>query len=614
MRIVRALLCLSLVPGILAAQGRRPARSAVAPKPADAIVVSAARYRVTVDRSQNAFAVRAEFTFPQGRDTVLLSLPAWSPGAYDIDNYARYVHGVRAEADGRPVPWDKLDKDTWRIASGGARTVALEFLTNPDSMMLQYSGIRGDFAWFNGTNLFVYPEGSDYTFAADVEIVLPDGWRLATGLDHTGGRMYHAASYHDLVDRPAFAGRIALDSITVDGRPVRLALYPESVMTRAVQDTMFTTIRRLMTAQNRIFGGPPYDHYTFLFVAPPGEMQWGGGLEHANSQFDVLPQGAFGDLRTGRLGSFTPSLLSHESFHLFNVKRIRPAGMWPYDYAREQYTPLLWWSEGVTDYYGDVTATRAGVWSVAQFVQSVQGNIAQVEDAGEIVAAEDASIDTWIEPTFVNESQYYYPKGSLLGLMLDIQIRTATGNQHSLDDVMRALYDDHYRRGHGFTTADLLGYIRQWYPEVDTFYARYINGRDSLPYAEILPKAGIAVTVRDAHLPRVGVSTSELRDSGIVVDHVFPNSLAMESGLEAGDVLMSIGGIPTNTPEEWIGRYRSQYGNADGQQVELVWKRGGAEMRGSGRVRVMTVRGYAVAQDPNPTPLARSILNSMLGQ
>jgi len=377
---------------------------------------------------------------------------------------------------------------------------------------------------------------------------------------------------------------------------------------------MLHTIQRLAQAQNRIFGGAPYEHYTVLFAAPPLDVQWGGGLEHGNSQFDFVPLGGFANLRTGALGGFTASLLSHEFFHLFNVKRIRPAEMWPYDYAREQYTPLLWWSEGVTDYYGDVTAARSGVWSVAQFVQSVQGNVASVEDANEIVAVEDASTNTWIDPTYVNESQYYYPKGSLLGLMLDIQIRSATNNQHSLDDVMRRLYDDHYRRNRGFTTADLLGYIRPWYPEVDTFHARYINGRDSLPYAEILPKGGIAVEVREARIPRVGVSDAGPKDGGVEVGGVVPNSLAMEAGLQPGDILLSVGGIATAGDQEWGARYRARYANGEGQPVELIWQRGGVEMRGSGRVQILTIRGYGVTRDPNPTPQARAILDSILGQ
>ncbi len=614
MRITRALFALSVVPTLLAAQGRRPARPAPAPKPAEVVAVASARYRVQVDPRLDVFTVRAEFTLPAARDTVRLSLPAWSPGSYGIENYARHVHDVRAEADGRTVSWDKLDKDTWRLATGGARTITFEFRTNPDSMMLHYSGIEPDFAWINGTNLFVYPEGTDYAFVADVELVTPEGWRTATGLDHQGGRMYRAANYHDLVDSPVFTGRLAVDSVMVDGRPIRLALYPESVMTRAVRDTMLTTIRRLAQAQNRIFGGPPYSHYTVLFAAPPLDVPWGGGLEHANSQFDFIPLGGFANLRTGTLGGFTASLLSHEYFHLFNVKRIRPAEMWPYDYAREQYTPLLWWSEGVTDYYGDVTATRAGVWSVAQFVQSVQGNVATVEDASEIVAVEDASTNTWIDPTWVNESQYYYPKGSLLGLMLDIQIRSATGNRHSLDEVMRRLYDDHWRRDRGFTTQDLLGYIRPWYPEVDTFYARYINGRDTLPYAEILPKGGIAVEVREARVPRVGVQDAGPVEGGVRIGGITPNSLAMEAGLLPGDVLVSVGGIPTTGPDEWGARYRARYGNAEGQTVELVWRRDGALMRGSGRVQILTIRGYGIVPDPNPTPQARDILAGITGQ
>ena len=209
--------------------------------------------------------------------------------------------------------------------------------------------------------------------------------------------------------------------------------------------------------------------------------------------------------RQGMLGDFTRPLLSHEFFHLWNVKRARPADMWPYDYAREQYTPLLWWSEGVTDYFSDVTLARSGLWTVDQFLGSVTSNVMQVEMAKEPTAVEDASIDTWIDPTWVNESQYYYPKGSLLGLMLDIQMRQATNNQHGLDDVMRRLYAESYGRGRGFTTQDLLALIRPSFPGVDDFYARYINGREPLPYQQVFRMAGIQVTERSMLDKRGGV-------------------------------------------------------------------------------------------------------------
>ena len=461
-----------------------------------------ARYFVTVHPQQDVFRVRAELPVPAGRDTFLVSLPAWTAGSYGIENYARFVRTFSARTpEGRVLAWDKVDKDTWRVVTAGATGITVELTSNPDSLDLTMSAVFPDFAFFNGTNLFVYPEDGGYEFPAELTVEAPAGWNMVSGLDRVGPGRYRAGSYHDLVDAPFFLGRFWLDSVVVDGRPIRFAMYPDSAITPAVWDTLSAAIRGLATAQNRIMGGPPYDHYTVLFYTEFGRMEWGGGLEHRNSQFDALPAGFFATNRAqGRLGAFTRSLLSHEFFHLWNVKRVRPAELMPYDYSREQFTPLLWWSEGVTDYFGDVSMARAGIWSVDAFINSMNSNAATVEEAREIVAVEDASINTWIRPTWVNESQLYYPKGSLIGLMLDIRIREATNNRRSLDDVMRALFTDVAQRGRGFTTADLLGLIRPSFPGVDDFYARYINGREPLPYGEILPRGGIAVGRRTLKL------------------------------------------------------------------------------------------------------------------
>jgi predicted metalloprotease with PDZ domain len=571
-----------------------------------------AHYRVRIDPAADVFEVRAEFDLAAGRDTVLLSLPAWSPGSYDIDNYARWVHGVRAFADGRPVFWDKLDKDTWRIAAGGARRVALEFLANPDSAMLQFSLIDGDFAFFNGTNLLVYPEGTNFRFPAELEVIAPDGWRLVTGLADAGPHRFRADNYHDLVDAPVFAGsHIWLDSVIVDGKPVRFAIAPDSAMTPAIWDSVAHALRQLATAQNRIFGGPPYDSYTILFYAPFADMQWGGGLEHHNSQLDAIAAPFFAANRqTGQLGAFTRPLISHELFHLFNVKRIRPAEMSPYDYSREQYTPLLWWSEGVTDYYGDVTLARGGLWSVDRFINSMNSNLVQVEDAAESVSAEDASINTWIHPTFVDEAQYYYPKGSLLGLMLDIQIRDATANRHSLDEVMRTLWTDFYRRGRGFTTADLLGIIRPWFAGVDDFYRRYVNGREPLPYQQILPKGGIAVDLRETRVPFIGVVTSEAKDGGVEVGRVAPNSVAAEAGVQSGDILLRVGEVTTADPQTFGGAYRQRY-TTEGETIQLSWRRAGQPMTGRGSVTLRVDRNWRLLRDPNAALAARAILDGI---
>ncbi len=593
---VRLLAGLLLMPCALAAQG--------------------ISYRVSVGNTgDRTFHVHAEFPVPAGRDTFLVSLPVWSPGSYEIMDYARYVHGFAATADGRPLFWDKEAPSTWRIATAGASRVAVDFETDPDSIALELSRIEPGFAWFNGTNLFPYPDGGSFDFPSEVVLDVPDGWQIATGLTPAGGRgRYRAASYHDLVDCPTFLGRFAFDSVIVDGRPVRLAVYPDSALTPAVWDTVSDALRRIAAAEDRIMGGALDSGYTVLVYAAPGELDWAGGLEHHNSQFDAIALSFFAtDRRRGTLGEFTRPLLAHEFFHLWNVKRIRPAALWPYDYARAQPTPLLWWSEGVTDYYADVALARSGLWTVDGFVAAANENVQQVEQAAEIVSAEDASVDTWIHPTWVDEAQYYYPKGSLLGLMLDIEIRAATGDRHSLDDVMRALLDDFWRRGRGFTTEDLLARIRPWYPGVDGFYDRYVRGREPLPYDSVLPLGGIAVERHEEHVPIVGVSTDRPAEGGVLVGAVVPGSLAEAVGIAPGDVLLKVGGVETATAM-WPVAFQSRYAKAAGQPITVVYRHGGRTVTRTGTVQVRTLRSVALRRDPQAGAAAQAILRGITGR
>ncbi|HVO36087.1 MAG TPA: PDZ domain-containing protein [Gemmatimonadales bacterium] len=575
-------------------------------------------YRVEVgtDSTAGVFRARAEFPVPPGHDTLLVALPAWSPGSYEIQDYARYVHGFNASTmDGQPLFWDKLDKGTWRIATRGATRVVAQFLTDPDSMALELSRAGADFAYFNGTNLFLYPVGAGFDFPSDLYLDVPAGWRIATGLASAGERgHYRAASYHDLVDSPTFLGRFAEDSVMADGRPIRFAIWPDTALTPALWDSVADALRRIVVTQNRIMGGPPYDAYTVLLLAPPAEMDWAGGLEHRNAQLDAMSLAFFAtDRRRGVLGEFTRPLLSHEFFHLWNVKRARPAAMWPYDYAHPQYTPLLWWSEGVTDYYADVTLARGGLWSVDRFVASMSEDAAQVEDAAETVSAEDASIDTWIKPVWVDEEQYYYWKGALLGLMLDIRIRESTGNAHSLDDVMRELLASSWGKGRGFTTQDLLGIVRTWYPGVDEFYRRYIQGREPLPYTEVLARGGIAVEQQETRIPMVGVSSEKDQDGGALIASVAPGSLAASVGIQPGDVLLRVGDVTTSGPM-WPIAFRVRYANGEGRQVPVVFRHAGQVMTSTATIRVRTVRTVGLRRDLDASAAAKAILAGITGQ
>jgi predicted metalloprotease with PDZ domain len=542
--------------------------SLVLPGPATAQTV---RYEVSIaSASAHLFHVKAEFP-AAGLDTLLVSLPAWSPGNYEIQNYARHIrHFSATDTGGRALFWDRLDKDTWRIGTGRADRIRIAFDFEADAIDLSGSRLVDDFGVFLGTNLFLYQEGH-LDRPADVRFALPPGWKLATALA-PAATGFRAADYHELADAVTFIGRFSLDSLAVDGKWIRIAVYPAADYTAAVARNLREAISRQAAVQNRVMGGPPYDAYTVFFNVYHEPIQFGGGLEHAYSQFDIMPANGFAD-SDGTLGDFMRPLLAHEMFHLWNVKRIRPVEMWPYDYHGEQYTPLLWWSEGVTDYYGDLTNWRAGLWSDDQWMASMEANVDQVESAPEPWSEEDGSVATWIDEVYVNSSQLYYPKGSLTGLLMDVAIRDATDNRHSLDEVTRALYTRFYKQGKGFRTADLLALLKEaGMPDVDGFYQRYVNGRDPLPYEQIFPKAGIAVERRTTTSPFLGVQTSQPAN---VIGGVVAGGAAEAAGVQAGDTLVSVGDVQVAADQDFGPEFRDHYRGKAGQPLRIVVRRNG---------------------------------------
>jgi predicted metalloprotease with PDZ domain len=358
-------------------------------------------------------------------------------------------------------------------------------------------------------------------------------------------------------------------------------------------------------------GEAPYDVYTVFFIVIHGPIDFGGGLEHSSSQYDIMPALAFAD-PSGTLGDFMYPLLSHEFFHLWNVKRLRPAEMWPYDYHAEQYTPLLWWSEGVTDYYADITNLRSGLWTSDQFLGNAVTNIKQVEDVPEPWSVEDGSEATWIHEVYINSSQLYYPKGSLLGFLLDISIRDATDNARNLDQVMRALYTRYYRQNKGFLTADLLTELRTaGMPDVDTFYRRYIDGRDSLPYETVFAKAGLVFHRDVVTSPFVGVSTQPTPGGGMLVQQVTPNSSAEAAGVQPGDVVTNIGGIPATSDQDWGAAFRTRYRGKAGQPLTITVQRAGKTLTLNSTVQEHTTSTVTLARAANPTPKQAKIWQSL---
>jgi predicted metalloprotease with PDZ domain len=569
--------------------------------PLSAQTTALVKYEVSIPSpATRLFHVSADFP-ARGKDTLRVSLPAWSPGNYEIQNYARYVRHFGAKSPaGQALFWDRLDKDTWRVVTAKQDRVTVEFDYLADTVDLSLARINGEFGQFLGTNLFLYEEGR-LDRPAEVRFALPPGWQVTTALRGSGAGPYTAPSYHDLADAETFVGKYSLDSLQVDGKSIRIAVWPGDAYPAPVQRTMRAAVEKIARTENALFGGPPYDHYTVFFNVIREPINFAAGLEHSGSQFDIMPQGGFADA-AGNFGDFMIPLMSHEYFHLFNVKRIRPAAMWPYDYRAEQYTPLLWWSEGVTDYYADLTNLRSGLWTAERFLENAGDDMRQVEAAPEPWSEEDGSVATWINEVFVNSSQLYYPKGSLTGMLLDVSIRDATDNRRSLDDVMRALYTRFYQRRKGFSTTDLLALLREFgMPDVDGFYQRYINGREPLPYEAVFAKAGIAVTRATVSNPFLGVNVQPGEAGKMIVQGVVPGSAAQIAGLEPGDVLVKVGDIDVRPDDDWSVKFRDRYRGQAGAPLAMSVTRSGAALTLTTEVRERTAISISLAPAATPS-------------
>ena len=567
--------------------------------------VSALRYDVSFTRDgarSRTLHVTTRFA-TAGKDPVLLSLPAWTPGAYELSFYARNVLAFAATSDGKALHWDKVDYDTWRVVPDGARAITIDFDYRADSLDNAMAWSRADFAFFNGTNLFLYPEGRDLGFSASVTIVTEPDWRVTTGMASTGPRSYEARSYHDLVDMPFFVGAFDVDSQLVREQWVRVASYPAGQLEGAARRTFRDQVQRMFPPMIDVVGEVPYDPYS-IFTVFDSSSSGGSALEHGNSHVGIYTPFIIGN-------TAFPSITAHEIFHLWNVKRMRPADMTPYRYDRAMPTPWLWVSEGITDYYADLALVRGGVIDSTEFFGLTNGKIEEV-GAAPPVALEDASLSTWSHP--VDGTGYlYYPKGSLAGLLLDVLIRDATDNASGLDAVMRDVYQRSFKVGRGFTAQDWWGAVTRAangksFADVN---ARYIDGREPFPWTTILPLAGLRLKIDSLREPRIGVLTGmDSTGAVVLVTDVERGGAADAAGVRIGDELISIGDIPVT--EGFGMRFRARYGKAEGQSIPLTVKRAGKDVALSVVVRMTVSTTQRLIVDPTASSKARRVRRGIL--
>jgi predicted metalloprotease with PDZ domain len=490
-------------------------------------------------------------------------MPAWAPGRYAIYDFAKNVQEFSAAGiQGQPLNWKKLDKQTWRVdtrQAGG--TVKVYYRVFGNDLTGSFSQIDSSHASISGPSVFMYVDGhkpDPITLSVDA----PPSWKLISGFsDSETERTFRANNYDILIDTPLeISPTVTTAQFVERGKTIRVAVHsltePNPDLTNLV-----SSVRKFVSSQLEMMPDPDFPHFTFIFHFAPG-VPLGDGMEHLNSTSIV----ARNPLSSGGLEEVL-EIACHEFFHVWNVKRLRPAGFGPFDYTREQYTNALWFGEGVTTYYSFVYLLRSGVWTREPFLARLAEEVRalEFEPGQKQMSAESASFHAWFydrspqmqQTNFANTTINYYNKGTVLGFLLDIEIRARTGGRKSLDDVIIAMYrkfyeappESYYLPGRGYRDEDILNTVNEiTATDFKEFFDRYIRGTEPLPYNPVLSAAGLQLRIGTAPdaAPSLGVLTVRV-PGGLRIMAVRPASAAERGGLSRDDILTAVDELSLET-------------------------------------------------------------------
>jgi predicted metalloprotease with PDZ domain len=560
------------------------------------------RYTLSFTAPQTHY-VEVAAVFPTlGRAQVDLTMAVWSPGSYLVREYERHVENVSAKgANGTTLEVEKTRKNAWRVTADGEASFTLTYRVYAREMGVRSNWVESGFAMLNGAPTFITLGDTSVARPHEVAVRLPRGWtRSMTGLPDGGSpHTYIAPDFDTLVDSPIVMGNPDVHEFTVDGKTHYLVNTPATATfdgARAAKD-----LQRIVQEHRKLWGVLPYEKYLFLNMI----TEAGGGLEHKNSTLLMTNRWT---TRTRKAYLSWLELCSHEFFHTWNVKRLRPIELGPFDYQHEVYTRSLWIAEGFTDYYGELLVHRAGLSTRAEHLEALSNQIETLQTTpGRLVqSAADASFDAWIkqyrpDENSPNVSISYYTKGAVIAFLLDGRIRKATKGAKSLDDVMRAAYQK-YSGARGYTpeqfreVAESVSGLK-----LDRFWASAVEGTGELDYADALDAFGLrfkAPTAPTDDKPAkawLGVTTRV--DGGrLLVSQVRRETPGYEAGVNVDDEILAIDDyrVRADRLENRLEQYRP------GDRVSLLVARREQLMRLDVQLGTEPPKSWRL--EPNPDP------------
>jgi predicted metalloprotease with PDZ domain len=513
----------------------------------------------------------------------IVQLPAWRPGRYELGNFAKNIQKWAAfDGNGKALPFRKLGKDRWLVETAGVKELSIRYNYYAAELNAGSTYLDSSQLYMNPVNCCVYlPERINE--ACELELKVPAEYRIAIGAK--GDRSFLFPDFHALADTPFIASaNLQHNKFVCEGVEFNLWFNGEC---RPDWSKLNTDFIKFCDHQLAMMKKAPFEEYHFLFQIMPGRIYH--GVEHTTSTVIALGPGY--NLMKGELYEDLLGVSCHELFHAWNIKTIRPIEMHPYDYTRENYSKLGYVCEGVTTYYGDYLLFRCGVFNEEQFFGTFNERLQKhFDNFGRFnMSVADSSFDTWLDgyaPGIPNRKTNIYDEGNLLAFVTDMFIRKNSGNKHSLDDVMRHLYEEFALKGKGYSEADYKGLVEHYAnTSFDGIFRGYFNGTmDYEPLLrEYMDRIGCELVITPAsrfneHALGVKVNTVE----GVCkITHLYLGSPCDKAGMSVGDDILSINGMqvkPDSTGTNFT-EWCNYFGN---QQLELV-------LSSAGKTRLLKV-------------------------
>ncbi len=554
-------------------------------------------------RNPGSHLVRVTMDVQMAAKGTEFQFPAWS-NLYQIHDFVRDVQNVQGTCKGSPTGLDRVDINTWKcVKSCSDLELHYAVYANQDNVFSAVLDSRHAFLNF-ALLLFYLPQ--DRSRPVTVKFLLPEGWKLVTMLDDgpVPGE-FQAANYDRLADSPAEAGEFREYDYVQKGATYRIVV--DGSQDLYSPKLLVGTLEKITSTETALMQDAPFKRYTFMLFFPP---TGGGGMEHRNGTAIAVPAA---QMRTGL--DDLESIAAHEFFHLWNVKRIRPQGLEPIDYIHGNDTSDLWFSEGVTNTYAELTLLRSGLIKEKQFYEHISKAINELQSrpARHFQSVEESGREAWLEKYSdyfrPERSISYYNKGELLGYLLDLGIRHASGNRNSLDDLMRKLDQDFARRGRFFTDADLENIFRSLAPSfpIREFFRTDIDGTQGLDYNKYLGYAGLTLKAETKNVPDLGFESLQSFIGPIHVESVVPGSNADKAGIEPGDVILKMDGVELPVvPERELIFFKP------GQKVSFTVQRGAKTLEIEFALGAKSATVYRVEEEASSTHSQLIVRNGWL--